>query len=428
MKLKGAIWLISIIVLGFLAVQNDFVTIIAGYGTAFVMSYFLISKSDYEFRDLIVLGLVARIILFMSTPLLSDDIYRFIWDGRMIMEGLNPYSWTPTMVASTIDNGCLYNNLNSPDYYSVYPAICQVVFLIATWLAGSSVFWSGFIIKIFLLLADLCIFKFLNDWLKSEGSDSRRALWYFLNPLVLIETFGNLHFEVVMIALMMYAFMMMKRQSVSALALAGGVATKLLPAITLPFVLFRIRWQSALRYLVIFCGASLILFTPILLAFQSQGFGESVNLYFQTFEFNASIYYIFKEMGWLVLGYNGIHIIGPLCVITAGLLILIMSYLYRKADISKWPEALLLIFTIYFLFATTVHPWYIITPLVLSLMTKYNYAIVWSAVVTLSYHAYWFQPVKENMYLIALEYLVVAVFFLYEFNKAKTAQGGLQSK
>lgn len=422
MKLKGAIWLISIIVLGFLAVQNDFVTIIAGYGTAFVMSYFLISNSDYEFRDLIVLGLVARIILFMSSPLLSDDIYRFIWDGRMIMEGLNPYSWTPSMVASTIDNGCLYNNLNSPDYYSVYPAICQVVFLIATWLAGSSVFWSGFIIKIFLLLADLCIFRFLIKWLKSENQDSRRALWYFLNPLVLIETFGNLHFEVIMMALMMYAFMMMKRQSVSALALAGGVATKLLPAMTLPFVLFRVRWQSALKYLMIFSGASLIFFAPILLAIQSQGFGQSVNLYFQTFEFNASIYYIFREMGWFVLGYNGIQIIGPLCVITAGLLILIMSYLYRKADISKWPEALLLIFSIYFLFATTVHPWYIITPLVLSLMTKYNYAIVWSAMVTLSYHAYWFQPVKESVYLIVLEYLVVGVFFLHEFNKAKLHQ------
>ena len=421
MKLKGAIWLISILILGFLAVQNEFVTIIAGYGTAFAMSFFLISNSDYEIRDLIVLGLLARIILFMSSPQLSDDIYRFIWDGRMILEGLNPYSWTPTMVASTIDDGSLYDNLNSPDYYSVYPAICQVVFLIATWLAGSSVFWSGFIIKIFLLLADLCIFKFLINWLKSEGQDSRRALWYFLNPLVLIETFGNLHFEVIMMALMMYAFMMMKRQSFSALALAGGVATKLLPAMTLPFILFRVSWQSALKYLFIFCGASLIFFTPILLAFQSQGFGQSVNLYFQTFEFNASIYYILREMGWLVLGYNGIHIIGPLCVITAGLIILIVSYLFRKADISKWPEALLLIFTIYFLFATTVHPWYIITPLVLSLMTKYNYAIVWSAMVTLSYHAYWFQPVKENMYLIAFEYLVVAVFFLYEFNKVRTA-------
>ncbi len=422
MKLFGIIWLVSIFILGFLVSQHDFLPIIFGYGTGFVASYLLITNKQISFRDLIVLGLVARGLLFFNNPALSDDIYRFIWDGRMILEGINPYAWTPSMVKSTIDTGELYHNLNSQEYYSVYPIICQAIFLIATWLSGSSIFWSGLIIKIFLLMADLSIFRLLTGWLKSQGKDPRRALWYLLNPLVLIETFGNLHFEVIMIVFMLYAFIKLETYWVSAVSLAGGIATKLLPAMAIPLIIFSLKWKPAVKYLTVLCLVGFILFSPILLVLQDQGFSQSINLYFQTFEFNASLYYIFREVGWLVLGYNGIHVIGPLMAAIAGLIIVLISFSYRSSFKTKWPEALLFIFTIYFLFATTVHPWYILTPLVLSLMTNYHYAIVWSAMVTLSYHAYWYQPTEEILSLIVIEYLVVGVVLIRDFRQKRVAQ------
>lgn len=73
----------------------------------------------------------------------------------------------------------------------------------------------------------------------------------------------------------------------------------------------------------------------------------------------------------------------------------------------------------YLLLATTVHPWYLITPLTVCLFTKYRFPIVWSATVMLSYSAYGENGVAENPWLIALEYLTVAGFALWEIGWRK---------
>ena len=77
---------------------------------------------------------------------------------------------------------------------------------------------------------------------------------------------------------------------------------------------------------------------------------------------------------------------------------------------------LLLGLTCYFALATTVHPWYIATPLLLSVFTRYRYVIVWSFVVMLSYVAYQQTAVVENLYLVGLEYILVTAYLIYELS------------
>ena len=76
----------------------------------------------------------------------------------------------------------------------------------------------------------------------------------------------------------------------------------------------------------------------------------------------------------------------------------------------------------YFLLSTTVHPWYIATPLLLSVFTKYRFPIVWSAFVMLSYSAYGAEGFKENLWLVAAEYVIVIAFAITEM----LAQSGEQ--
>ena len=73
-----------------------------------------------------------------------------------------------------------------------------------------------------------------------------------------------------------------------------------------------------------------------------------------------------------------------------------------------------LLFCLYFLLSTTVHPWYLATPLLISVFTKFRFMIFWSFVVILSYSAYDNLQFQENIYLVALEYVLVASFFCYE--------------
>lgn len=71
----------------------------------------------------------------------------------------------------------------------------------------------------------------------------------------------------------------------------------------------------------------------------------------------------------------------------------------------------------YFFLSTTVHPWYIATPLILSIFTRYRFAILWSFLVYLSYYAYGNEQFQENLWLVAAEYLLVIGYFIWEFLK-----------
>ena len=74
----------------------------------------------------------------------------------------------------------------------------------------------------------------------------------------------------------------------------------------------------------------------------------------------------------------------------------------------------------YFLLSTTVHPWYIATPLLLGIFSKYRFPIVWSFVVMLSYSAYGKDGFDENLWLVGLEYFIVAGFAVWELFLQKT--------
>jgi len=79
--------------------------------------------------------------------------------------------------------------------------------------------------------------------------------------------------------------------------------------------------------------------------------------------------------------------------------------------------AMLFVLSFYYFTATTVHPWYVATLLILSIFTKYKFPLVWSFVIILSYLAYLQIGVadkSENLWVIALEYLFVYGFFIWE--------------
>jgi len=68
----------------------------------------------------------------------------------------------------------------------------------------------------------------------------------------------------------------------------------------------------------------------------------------------------------------------------------------------------------YYFTATTVHPWYIATLLILSIFTNYKFPLIWSFAIVLSYLAYTNANNTENLWLISIEYLIVYGFFVWE--------------
>tara|TARA_B100000963_G_scaffold326992_1_gene314444 strand:- start:146 stop:448 length:303 start_codon:yes stop_codon:yes gene_type:complete len=91
----------------------------------------------------------------------------------------------------------------------------------------------------------------------------------------------------------------------------------------------------------------------------------------------------------------------------------------KNKKIERIFENMFLLLCLFYLFSMVVHPWYIITILYLGLFTKYNFQIIWSALIFLTYSAYQKSNIEENFYLIGLEYLTVLGFFIYEFLSKK---------
>jgi len=163
----------------------------------------------------------------------------------------------------------------------------------------------------------------------------------------------------------------------------------------------------------------MLLFLPFLSSNLLDNYLSSVGLWFQNFEFNASVYYIAREIGYSFRGWNEIAIIGKILPIITVVFIIVITLFRKNNSPQQLFTAMLLGLTFYYFMATTVHPWYIASLVLLSVFTKYKYPIVWSIVIILSYQAYANNPWQENLWLIALEYLLVYGFLFWEIIQLK---------
>ena len=160
--------------------------------------------------------------------------------------------------------------------------------------------------------------------------------------------------------------------------------------------------------------STLLLFLPFFSMEFVTNYAKTVGLWFGNFEFNASIYYLAREIGYTITGYNEIAIIGEILPLISIVLILGFSFLKRNNSIPKLTTSMLLALTCYLFLSTTVHPWYIATLLILSIFTNYKFPLVWSLVIVLSYLAYSNTTYSENLWIIALEYAIVGSYFIWE--------------
>jgi hypothetical protein len=198
----------------------------------------------------------------------------------------------------------------------------------------------------------------------------------------------------------------------SALMLGLSAGIKLIPLVYLPLSL-RPLSRKSFRYAVIVIVVFILTFLPVYFTGNILNFKESLNLYSGSFEFNASLYYLIRYVWEMQVGYNPIQQLGPIMQALTFVVILTIALWKKKENIQDYLSSAVLILTVYLLFSTTVHPWYIIPLLALTVFTKFNFPLVWSFAIFLSYSHYQYGAFEENYLLIGLEYftLVMTVYF-----------------
>lgn len=382
------------------------------------------------YYPLLLAAVVFRVVSLTTMPNLSDDFYRFVWDGRLWISGINPFLHLPihffdgTYGGQAIAgiNSTLLGQLNSPHYYSVYPPICQFIFALAAKLSKGNLWANVVWLKAILLGFELGSLVLLNKFRLSNTITHQNVLQYALCPLIIVELVGNIHFEAVCIFFMLLAvyYLHQQKNTYSAVALGLAVSVKLLPLIALPLLLRRLGVVQTLRYSGIAIATFLVSFLPLLNLHLWQIL-VSVALYFHSFSFNASVFYMVR---WALNTVSGTDLTAfagyGMAVITFGG-VLYYAFQEKKAstpnktNLSAFMLGLLFVWSLYLACATTIHPWYVAPLVAWSVFTPYRFPVLWSLVVMGSYAAYNKQPYTENNGILFIEYTLIGAYALWEW-------------
>jgi hypothetical protein len=306
----------------------------------------------------------------------------------------------------------------SASNYSNYPPLNQFIFAISTWLAGKSLVGSVLVMRTIIILSDLGILYFGRKLLQKLNKSTHLIFWYFLNPLVILELTGNLHFEGVMLFFFIWSIYLLfhKKWVLAAVVYAFSISIKLVPILFLPLFLKYFGIKKSLLFYGVVGITSVLLVIPFYSPEFTDNYIQTVGLWFSNFEFNASLYNVIKKVAvnfnakpWeLIKDYGKIT---PIIVIA---LVGLFTFLRDNKKITTLLTSMLWVLTLYYFLSATVHPWYIIFLLVLSLFTEFRFPIVWSFSIILSYWAYSIPGFKENYWLLSIEYIAVYGFMIYE--------------
>ncbi len=136
-------------------------------------------------------AVILRILFVFRQPELSDDIYRYLWDGLQILTGNNPYTLPPESI-KVFDKHIynILNKVNHPHLITIYPPAAQILFSIGAFFNKTVL---G--IKIMLVVLDVFTCIFIIKILKNIGFPVWKSILYAWHPLPVIEIAGSGHID-----------------------------------------------------------------------------------------------------------------------------------------------------------------------------------------------------------------------------------------
>ncbi len=217
---------------------------------AFVISPRTADSGRWSLPLILALALLPRLSLLTSTPSLSDDLYRYIWDGKVIAAGLDPYRYAPDAPELAGLRDPLWVPINQKSQHTPYPPAAQAVFALTYRLAPDSIKAQ----QVAATLADLLVIGALLLLLNRLGLPRERVLLYAWSPLPLLHFAHSAHNDALMIAPLVLALALVvgpaatsrAARIASGVALAFGGLVKLVPLLLAPPLLRRWRLSGLL--------------------------------------------------------------------------------------------------------------------------------------------------------------------------------------
>jgi hypothetical protein len=233
-----------------------------------------------------VVALAARMALLAAPPSLSDDIFRYVWEGRVILHGGNPWVQSPLDPAlRTLRDARVFPSINHPELATIYPPLAEAGFALVAALSPTIPAMKGWVIA-----HDLALVALLIALLRRQGRSPAWAIVYAWNPLVWVEYAGSGHNDpTAMLWLLVALATGRTRPMLSAATLAAGALVKLAPLAALPFLWRQWPWRArwlALALLAAGLGAY---------GWASRGASSGLHAYWEAWRNNALVFDVLEH-------------------------------------------------------------------------------------------------------------------------------------
>jgi hypothetical protein len=252
--------------IGYGAALYGFVALACAQGLVYFVAVATLLRGAAKPRLAMILGVAVllRLVVLVVPPFLSNDMYRYIWDGWVQWAGINPYRYIPDDPhLAFLRDAVVFPDINRADYApTIYPPAAQIFFAAAA--AGAKFLHLPPVFGMKLAIVGV---EALGIWamlllLGQAGLPARRILIYVWNPLPVWEFSGNGHVDAIAVCFIALALAAAcaGKPGRAAASLAIATLAKFLPAVLLPAIWRRWDW----RFAGIFTGLVLLLYIPYL--------------------------------------------------------------------------------------------------------------------------------------------------------------------
>ena len=372
----------SIFILVYFVPTNNFVEEIILFVIAWIG--FWLTRQRKNNSIFFGFGLLLRISLLISTPLLSQDYVRFLWDGYLSFEGINPLYSKPSELFHLIEDNnfalSLYEKISNKDSYSTYFPLKQWAFYFAA--LTKSELGGIIVLRVIIIVFDIATYVVLKQILQRYNIDKNKLALYWLNPIVIIELTGNLNTEGMFICLLLTSLLSLSKMKdiKGGFFLSLSFCSTIFSLFFLPLLLLKggkYRWS---KFLIGFIPFSALIFIPFINWDQLEIYFSHLGQGFIT-DINSSYFLSLIHS----LEYNKIEIVFLFCCLLVGMITLIISWKYRYRNRKVLFTGLTLIISIILLLFMPLKPVYMIIPLALSLCTKLSFPLIWASIGFLFY-------------------------------------------
>ncbi len=326
-------------------------------------------KQAFSTRLMWGLAILFRVLLLLTSPSLSDDVYRYLWDGHVSANGVSPYAFP----------------IDSPELdYLDHPVRAQAnnTWMASPYLPAAQWAFTGlavlFPLKPIFMQMTMVLFDLGSAWLLARllaaaELPARRLLLYLWNPLVIVEIAHGAHLDAWMVLLTLLAittlfnppFSRQRAWPASPLFLALATLTKIVPVLLLPIFFWLWSWRQRLFYGLVSIG--LLLPSGLRAGWGLTGELTGRGLFGALRIYNAQWYFNGGLFHWLevALGEPGF---GPPSPLVKGVVAAIMAglslFLWWQTRTVRSPRTILRLmavpFMAYILLSPVVHPWYLL--------------------------------------------------------------------